>query len=185
MIAPAVDVGGGWRGAAWRSVGRRVFRWTIQNQYGLRRRILRVFGARIGARTKFRPTVNIERPWLVEAGDLTIFGDNAQLVGKGPIRVGERCVVSQHVILATTELEPRPRTDADPRRMFGEWRERTAPIVMEDDTWVAADSLVRAGAVVRAGTVVGARSLVEGVLPGWMIATGEPAEARRPRKFGG
>ncbi|MBL0921841.1 MAG: colanic acid biosynthesis acetyltransferase WcaF [Phycisphaerales bacterium] len=157
----------------WNTLGRLAFRCTIQNQYALRRRILRAFGATIGNTTRFRPSVVIERPWLLTVGELTICGDHAQLIGPERISIGARCVVSQYAILATAIADPDSPTHAD----------RAAPITMEDDTWVAADSLVLPGAVIRRGTVVGARSLVQGELPEWRIATGEPAAPRRSREF--
>lgn len=161
------------RSALWRSLGRLAFRCTIQNQYALRRRILRLFGARVGATTRFRQSVFVERPWLLEIGELSICGDHAQLIGDQRITIGARCVVSQYAILATTIADPDTPDHND----------RSAPITMEDDTWVAADTLVLPGALVRRGAVVGARSLVQGELPEWRIATGEPATPRRPREF--
>jgi len=161
------------RALVWKTLGRLAFRCTIQNQYALRRRILRAFGATIGNTTRFRPSVRIERPWLLSIGELSICGDHAQLIGPERITIGARCVVSQHAILATSAADPDAPDHAD----------RRAPITMEDDTWVAADTLVLPGAVIRRGTVVGARSLVTGELPEWQIATGEPAAPRRTREF--
>ena len=161
------------RSALWKTLGRLAFRCTIQNQYALRRRILRAFGAKIGATPRLRRTGVIERPWMIELGELTICGDHAQLIGPERITIGERCVVSQYAILATTIADP-----GDP-----DHRDRAAPITMEDDTWVAADTLVLPGARVRRGTVVGARSLVVGELPEWRIATREPGTPRRAREF--
>ena len=48
---------------------------------------------------------------------------------------------------------------------------------------MAADVLVMPGSTVRAGTVVGARGMVEGELPAWKIAVGEPARPVRDRHF--
>lgn len=153
------------RARLWRGVGRHAFRWTPHLAYGLRRRILRLFGASITGSTKFRRSVRIDCPWNLTAGALTVFGDAAILRGADSITIGERCVVSQHAMLSTEMRQPgaagRPRT--------------TAPIRIEDDCWIATDTLVLPGAVVHAGTVVGARALVEGELPGWSIAVGEPA----------
>ncbi len=54
-------------------------------------------------------------------------------------------------------------------------------IHIEDDSWVAADTLVLPGSHLEQGVVVGARSLVDGRLPSWSICTGEPATKRTDR----
>lgn len=116
--------------------------------------------------------MGIDHPWHLSAGHLTVFGDDATLRLSRPLRIGERCVVSQLAIVTTEMLDPR-----DPTRAIH------APITIEDDCWVAADSLVLPGTVIRAGTVVGARSLVEGELPGWSVAVGQPARPIKARAF--
>ncbi len=80
--------------------------------------------------------------------------------------------MSQLAIVTTEMLDP-----IDPSQSID------APITIEDDCWVAADSLVLPGSVIRAGTVVGARSLVEGELPGWTVAVGQPARPIKARAF--
>jgi putative colanic acid biosynthesis acetyltransferase WcaF len=157
----------------WRFLGRPLFRLSFHNWYPVRRALLRLGGARITARTRFRPSVSIDRPWNLAAGRLTIFGDHVTLRAGRAITVGDRCVISQHVIL-TSEAR-------DPRRAG--CPAIASPITIEDDCWIATDTLVLPGAVVREGTVVGARSLVRGELPPWTIATGEPAVPRRPRRL--
>jgi putative colanic acid biosynthesis acetyltransferase WcaF len=157
---------------------RPLFRLSPTPLHGLRRRILGLCGANIAGSTKIRPSVRIDRPWNLTAGRLTIFGDHADLRLAEPLTVGERCVISQFCVVATECLEPdQPPGPPDP------FRRRRAPVVVEDDCWIAADSFVMPGAVVRAGTVVGARSLVEAEIPGWSIAVGEPARAIKPRAF--
>ncbi|MBX3318235.1 MAG: hypothetical protein KF902_15375 [Phycisphaeraceae bacterium] len=160
------------RALAWRLIGRHVFRATPHVAHGVRRRILRMFGARLRGNVKIRRSVRIDRPWNLSAGHLTIFGDHATLRLTRGLSIGERCVISQLAIVTTTMLDPR-----DPSRAI------EGAITIEDDCWIAADSLVLPGAVVRAGTVVGARALVEGEVPGWSIAVGQPARAIKPRAF--
>ncbi len=157
----------------WRVFGAPLFRASFHNWYPVRRAILRAFGTKLAPTTRFRNTVRIDRPWNLSAGALTIFGDDAVLRARAPITVGDRCVVSQLSVLSTVA-----RQADEPG-----FAKRIAPITIEDDCWIAADTLVMPGATVRAGTVVGARSLVEGELPGWKVAVGEPAQPRRTRAF--
>lgn len=153
-------------------VGRHLFRCSPHVAHGLRRRLLRFAGATLRGNVKIRRSVSIDRPWNLSAGHLTVFGDDATLRLSRPLSIGERCVVSQLAIVTTEMLDP-----------HAPMRSIHAPITIEDDCWIAADSLVLPGTIVRAGTVVGARSLVEGELPGWSVAVGQPARPIKPRAF--
>jgi putative colanic acid biosynthesis acetyltransferase WcaF len=159
------------RSLLWRGIGRYVFRWTFRTWYGPRRLILKLFGTRLTPRTKFRRTARIDRPWNLSAGTLTVVADDVILRARLPITIGDRCVISQLAVL-TTERRDHTATG---------FPTVAAPITLEDDVWIAADTLVLPGSRVGAGTVVGARGLVDGELPGWMIAAGEPAVPKRPR----
>lgn len=152
------------RAFIWRAIGRPLFRITPHTAHRTRRAILRAFGANITPRTKFRPSARIDCPWLVTAGELTVVGDHAVLRGPLPISIGDRCVVSQYAVLSTTAAD---RADE--------------PITLEDDVWVAADTLVMPGSHVKAGAVIGARSYVDGDVPGWMVSVGHPTRALAPR----
>ena len=67
--------------AMWMLFGRMLFRCTFHNWYGVRRAILRAFGARIGRGAKLRPTVRIEIPWNLDIGADALIGDYAILSG--------------------------------------------------------------------------------------------------------
>ena len=60
--------------ALWQSVGQWLFAHTPHTAHGLRRAILRRFGATLRGRVKIRRSVRIDRPWNLSAGHLTIFG---------------------------------------------------------------------------------------------------------------
>ena len=148
----------------WNSIGRPLFRFSPHPTYGYRRLLLRVAGMQQGANVRFRRSVDIDRPWNVSIGSLTMIGDEVLMRAPAPIRIVSRCVISQYCTLLTATHETTP-----------------SEIMIEDDCWVATDSLVLPGARLEAGVVVGARAMVDGRLPGWHIATGEPAVSRRER----
>jgi putative colanic acid biosynthesis acetyltransferase WcaF len=161
------------RALFWAAVGRWLFRWTLRNWHRPRRFLVRLSGARVTRRTKLLRTVRIDRPWNLTAGDLTVLGEHAVLRARRPITIGDRCVISQLVVLTTEQRDP--EAEGAPTV--------AAPITIGDDVWVAADSLVLPGARIGAGAVVGARAMVSGELPPWKIAAGEPAVPRRPRQL--
>ena len=148
----------------WKILGRPLFRFSPHPTYGYRRFLLKMAGMRQGSNVRFRRSVDIDRPWNVTIGALTMIGDEVLMRATAPIRIGSRCVISQYCTLLSSTHETTP-----------------SEIMIEDDCWVATDSLVLPGARLEAGVVVGARAMVDGRLPGWHIATGEPAVARRER----
>ena len=159
----------------WRCVGRHLYRLSFHNWYDFRGRLLAWHGATIEPDTKFRRTVRVECPWNLEAGTLAMIGDDVELRAFAPLRIGARAVVSQLCVVTTRCRDPR-----DPG-----FKSRDAPVDIGNDAWVAADSVVLPGARIGDGAVVGARSVVEGELPAWRIATGDPAVPRRDRPWNG
>jgi putative colanic acid biosynthesis acetyltransferase WcaF len=159
--------------ALWMLVGRLVFRCTFHNWYGLRRAILRAFGARIGRGSKLRPTVRIEIPWNLEIGEDALIGDYAILYALGPITIGDRTVISQYAHLCAG-------THDYSSRVFQLLR---PPIKVGSDCWIATDAYVGPGVTVGDKAVLGARSSVYKDMQPGMIYVGNPAKPIRPREI--
>jgi putative colanic acid biosynthesis acetyltransferase WcaF len=155
----------------WWLVQATLFRWSPQVLYGLRRWILRFFGAKVGVGVKLRPSVTVTYPWKVTIGDYSMIGDDVVIYSFAPITIGNNVVVSQKSYLCAGTHDFRvPSFDL-----------RCKPIVIEDEVWVATDTFVAPGVTIGRGTVVGARSSVFTDLPPMMICTGSPARPIRPR----
>ncbi|HIN09749.1 MAG TPA: colanic acid biosynthesis acetyltransferase WcaF [Phycisphaerales bacterium] len=159
------------RSIIWRTVGIAIFSCTPHNAYVFRTALLKLFGMRCGRRVRTRRSVRIDQPWNLSTGDLVIFGDGVVVHASETIRIGNRCVVSQYAMLTTVtgDCETAGRT------------KRRGSITIEDDCWVATDTVVMPGSHIESGVVVGARSLVDGHLPKWKICIGEPAIPRTER----
>ncbi|MDX6211054.1 MAG: hypothetical protein QOF82_141 [Frankiales bacterium] len=56
---------------------------------------------------------------------------------------------------------------------------RMAPVVIEDDVWLARQVVVLPGTTIGTGTVVGAGSVVKGEIPAWVVVSGVPAKVVR------
>jgi putative colanic acid biosynthesis acetyltransferase WcaF len=161
------------RSLLWRLLGRYLYRFSFHNWYRFRHLLLSLHGAKLGPNTKFRRTTAVDRPWNLAAGELTMFGDDVLLQARAPLTIGDRAVVSQLAVVLTACRDPR----------LPDCPLRVAPVVLEDDSWVAADCLVLPGTTLRQGGVVGARSVAEGELPAWHVAVGDPATPRRRRQW--
>jgi len=159
------------RRALWMLVGQRLLWASFHNWYGVRRAILRVFGARVGVGVRVRASVLVEQPWNLSLGAFSSVGDRAILYCLGRVEIGARAALSQgvHVCAGTHDY-----TRADmPLLRPG--------IVIGEDAWVAADAFIGPGVRVGARCVVGARSVVvKDLEAGWVYA-GNPARKLKVR----
>ncbi len=157
----------------WDLCGQPLMRLTFHNWYGLRRRLLNLFGATIHPTARIRPSARISYPWRLKVGAHTAVGDNAILFCLGPVTIGDRATISQyaHVCSGSHDYTSRAMTLV------------TKPIVIEDDVWIAADVFVGPGVRIGKDSVVGARSTVLHSLPPGMICGGDNAKAIRPREI--
>jgi len=142
--------------------------------FAWRRILLRLFGARIGRRVLIRPSARVTYPWKLEIGDHSWIGDNAELYSLDKIAIGRNAVVSQRCYLCSASHD-----HSDPAFSY-----KTAPVVIEDEAWVAADVFVGPGITIGRGAVVGARSSVFKSIPEGSIAYGHPAKVVGLRRRG-
>ncbi len=149
----------------WWTVRDIFFRHSPQPFYGWRRWLLRLFGARIGAKVKIRETVRVTFPWKLRIDDYAWVGDFVELYTLGPIHIGEHAVVSQKSYLCTGTHDHRsPSFDIS-----------TQSIVIAPQAWVAADVFVGPGVTVGLGAVVAARSTLLNDVAPYAIVAGAPA----------
>lgn len=159
--------------ALWMLVGKPMFRLSFHNWYGVRRGLLRAFGARIGKDVRIRPSVNVEIPWNVDLRDGAIIGDYAILYSLGKITIGERTIISQYAHLCAGTHD---HTD----RRFPLIRD---PIEIGPDAWIGADAYV--GPRVRIGRlcVLGARSSAYKDLDPETVYVGNPSRPLKKREL--
>jgi len=151
-----------------------LFRWSFHTMNGWRAMLLRMFGARVGKPCMIRRTVRIECPWNLSIGNNVAIGDRATLYALGPITLGDRVTISQHVHLcAGTHDFDQPNMPLI-----------RPPITIEADAWIAADAFVGPGVSVHEGAILGARACAFSDLKAWTIYGGNPAKAIKPRRHG-
>lgn len=140
--------------AAWFAVQNLVFRaWWCPG--GLRPKLLRLFGARIGQNAFIRHRVRVLWPWKLTLGDNTLIGEDVWLLNLEPIMIGSDVCLSQGVFLCTGSHDHRSPAFAYDN----------GPIEIQDGAWVAAQALVLRGVTVGVGSVVGARAVVRHDVP--------------------
>lgn len=163
----------GWFILLWWFVQAIAFPLTLHNTHGIRRALLRLFGAKIGQGVVIRPTARFTYPWKVEIGDYSWIGDDVVFYSLDRIEIGSHCVISQKCYLCTGSHDFEDRT-------FGL---KTAPIVVGNGAWIASDCFVAPGVEIGANAVIGARSSAFKDIPPGQVAWGSPCRPHYARKI--
>ncbi len=117
---------------------------------------------RIGARSAFQaggvPTELVaHRGAVLEIGERADFNHGVYIEAARSVRIGRRCMFGSHVYIS----------DRAPGVM--------APVVIEDDVWVAHSVVMHPGVTIGSGSVLAAGSVVVRDVPPNSLASGNPA----------
>ncbi len=157
--------------AAWAVVYRLLFRTSPRPFKRWRNFLLTLFGAQLHKTAVIYPTAKIWWPGNLVMGPHSCLADDVDCYCVAEIRIGEHSVVSQYTYLCGASHD----------YMHANLPLTPAPIVIEDQVWIAADVFVGPGVKIGQGTVVGARSTVVGDLPPWKVCVGSPAKPIKDR----
>ena len=147
----------------------RPFSLTLFNPWRLF--LLRLFGAKLHAKVHIYSSVKIWAPWNLEMGAYSCLAPYVDCYNTGLIKIGAHSTVSQKSYLCASSHDI-----TDPHHSLV-----TAPIVVEDQVWVAADAFIGMGVTVKQGAVVGARACVFKDVDAWTIVGGNPARYIKKR----
>jgi putative colanic acid biosynthesis acetyltransferase WcaF len=157
--------------AAWNIVYFGAFRFSPTPAHAWRRLLLRMFGARVGARVVIYPSVQIWAPWQLSLDKGSTIGPGVELYNVASIHIGEGAIVSQYAYLCTASHDYKI-----------EFQLIAAPIAIKRQAWLAAACFVGPGVSIGEGAVVAARATVTRSVPSWTVVGGNPAGiiGRRP-----
>lgn len=138
---------------------------------GIKVRLLRIFGAKIGTGVNIKPCVNIKYPWLLEIGNYTWIGEKVWIDNLSKVKIGSNVCVSQGaMLLCGNHNYKRSAFDL----MIGE-------IILEDGSWIGAQSIVCPGVTAHSHAVLGVSSVANRDLDAYCIYQGCPAIKVRER----
>lgn len=138
---------------------------------GLKVRLLRLFGAKVGVGVNIKPCVNVKYPWLLEIGDYSWIGENVWIDNLALVKIGCNVCISQGaMLLCGNHNYKKPTFDL----MIGE-------ITLEDGSWIGAQSVVCPGVTARSHSMLGAGSVANHDLEAYGIYQGVPAVKTRER----
>jgi putative colanic acid biosynthesis acetyltransferase WcaF len=135
--------------------------WQISTR--LRVRILRMFGAEIGAGVIMRPRVRVRFPWKLHIGNDCWIGEGVWFHNQDHIYIGHDCVISQETLLTTG-------SHAHRRDMAL----ITRPITIRSGAWITSRCTVLGGATIGQSALVQPMSLISGTVPAGEIWGGNP-----------
>lgn len=161
------------RRVCWSVVQATLFRWSPRPLHAFRARLLRLFGADIPEPGKvvIFPTARVTIPWNVSLESRAMVGPNVTLYSPGPITLKRGANVSQDCYICSGTHD------------YLRWSMPvvTKPVIIGENTWLAAGVFVAPGVTIGALCVVGARSVVVSDLPPRSVCVGNPCRPIRGR----
>jgi putative colanic acid biosynthesis acetyltransferase WcaF len=157
----------------WFCVNMVFFKSSILPFYGLKRSLLRLFGAKIGKGVVIKPCVIIKYPWKLKIGDFTWIGENVWIDNLAYVEIGAHACISQGAYLLTGNHDYKKST----------FDLMVKPIEIEDGAWIGAKSIVCPGVKVRSHAVLTAGAVATKSLDAFMIYQGNPAQPVKKREI--
>jgi putative colanic acid biosynthesis acetyltransferase WcaF len=128
--------------------------------------LLRLFGAKIDRTAVVYSSVKIYYPSNLEMGTYSCLASGVDCYNVAPVVIGTNVTVSQKAYLCTASHDI-----SDKRHSLV-----TAPIIIENQAWIAADTFIGMGVTIGEGAVVGARAAVFKDVSSWTVVGGNPAK---------
>jgi putative colanic acid biosynthesis acetyltransferase WcaF len=162
-----------WTELSWLYVRKFLFEHSVLPINGIRTRMLRKYGAKVGTGVVVKPRVRIHFPWNLTMGDHVWLGEDAYLLNLAPISIASNVCISQRAFLCTGSHDW-----SDPA-----FRLITKPITVEEGAWISADVFVAPGVTIGRNAVATAGSIVLSDLPANMICSGNPCVPIKQRRI--
>jgi len=109
-------------------------------------------------------------------GDNTLIGMSNVIIG--PVTIGNDVILAQNIVVSALNHEYR-----DVTLPIHAQKILTAPIVIEDDCWIAANAVITAGVTIGKHSVVAANAVVTKNIPPYSVAVGNPAKVIKQYDF--
>ncbi len=138
---------------------------------GIKVRLLRLFGARIGEGVVIKPRVNIKYPWKLEIGDHCWIGEKVWIDNLGEVKIGNNVCISQGAMLLCGNHNYKKPT----------FNLIVQDIILEDGVWIGAQSVVCPGVICHSHSILSVSSLANIDLEAYSIYQGNPAVKVRQR----
>ena len=156
--------------AVWYLVNQAVFRSGFP-LYGVKRVLLRMFGAKVGKGLVIKPHVSIKYPWKLSIGDNVWIGEGAWIDNLAQVTLKDNSCISQGAMLLCGNHNYK-RTSFD--LIVGE-------ITLDEGAWVGAQTVVCPGVKLGSHSLLAVGSVATVNLEPYSIYQGNPAVKVRDR----
>ncbi len=146
--------------------------WNVSG--GLKKLLLRLFGAKVGKGVVIKPRTNIKYPWRLSIGDYVWIGENAWIDNLADVHIGDHVCISQGAYLLTGNHNYK-------KVAFDLMVEG---ITLEEGVWVGAHAVVCPGVTCHSHAVLAVNSVAVGDLEAYTIYQGNPAVKQKEREIG-
>ena len=140
---------------------------------GVKVKLLRLFGAKVGKGVVIKPSVNIKYPWNLKIGDYVWIGENVWIDNLVEVSIGDNVCISQGAMLLCGNHNYK-KTTFD--LMVGK-------IIIEEGAWVGAQSVVCPNVTIHSHAVLAVGSVASHHLEGYAVYQGNPAIKVRERNI--
>lgn len=140
---------------------------------GWKRFLLRLFGAKIHPTSTVYSSAKIYYPPNLVMEAYSCLASEVDCYNVDLIRIGAHTTVSQGAFLCSAGHDI-----TDPLNTL-----ITAPIIIEDQAWIAAGAFIGMGVTIGQGAVVGARACVFKAVEPWSVVGGNPARWIKKREI--
>lgn len=147
----------------WALLFRTTPRWCLN---GWRCFLLRLFGAKIGARVKINGSAKVWQPWKLSIGNDSWIDGDVSLYSVDQINIGANVVVSNGAYICTASHDITSNV----------FELITKPITINDGAWVCAKATVLPGVDVGEGAVVALGAVATKSVRPWVVVGGNPAK---------
>lgn len=157
---------------SWNMVYRIAFRPFSLTQFNpWRLFLLRLWGAKLDPKAHIYSSVRIWAPWNLEMGAYSCLAPYVDCYNTALVKIGEHSTISQKSYLCASSHDITDRYHSL----------ITAPIIIEDQVWIATDAFVGMGTKIKQGAIVGARACVFKDVEPWTVVGGNPAREIKKR----
>lgn len=138
---------------------------------GLKRFLLRIFGAQIARGVVIKPCVLIKYPWFLKIGKYSWIGEKVWIDNLARVDIGANVSISQGAMLLTGNHDYKSvRFDL-----------KVLPITIHDGVWIGAKAVVCPGVVCESHAVLSVGSIATKKLEARHVYAGNPAVQIRKR----
>lgn len=140
---------------------------------GWKRFLLRLFGAQLAEGVVVYSSAKVYYPKNLKMDRYSCLASDVDCYNVDIIHIGANTTISQGAFLCTASHDI-----TNPLNPL-----ITAPIIIEDQAWVAADAFIAMGVTIGEGAVIGARACVFKNVEPWTVVGGNPAKFIKKREI--